>query len=63
VLGLYPSLTVVGLSVLASVPAVGGVAIGSRLRGRVTTPVRRRVVLGLLTVIGLRLLVGGLGVA
>mgnify|MGYP006296818981 FL=1 len=63
VLGLYPSLTVVGLSVLASVPAVGGVAIGSRLRGRVTAPVRRRVVLGLLTVIGLRLLVGGLGIA
>ena len=62
VLGLYPSLTVVGLSVLASVPAVGGVAIGSRLRGRVTTPVRRRVVLGLLTVIGLRLLLGGLGI-
>src|SRR6056297_1147313 len=53
VLGLYPTLTVFGLSVLASVPAVGGVAIGSRLRGRVTTPVRRRVVLGLLTVIGL----------
>ncbi|WP_253738677.1 sulfite exporter TauE/SafE family protein [Halohasta salina] len=63
VLDLYPSLTVVGISVLASVPAVGGVAIGSRLRSRVTTPVRRRVVLGLLTVIGLRLVLGGLGIA
>ena len=62
-LGLYPTLTVFRLSVLASVPAVVGVVIGSRLRGRVSAPVRRRVVLGLLTVIGVRLLLGGLEIA
>jgi len=63
VLGLYPTLTVVGLSVLASLPAVGGVVIGSRLRSRVSTQLRRRIVLGLLTVIGVRLVLGGLGIA
>jgi uncharacterized membrane protein YfcA len=63
VLGLYPSLTVFGLSVVAAVPAVGGVALGSRLRSRVSSQLRRRLVLGLLTVIGIRLLLGGLGIA
>jgi len=63
VLGLYPTLTVFGLSVVASIPAVGGVVIGSRLRQRVSSRLRRRVVLGLLTVIGIRLLLGGLGIA
>ena len=63
ILDLYPSLTVVGLSVLASLPAVGGVVIGSRLRSRVSTQLRRRIVLGLLTVIGVRLVLGGLGIA
>lgn len=62
VLGLYPSLTVFGLSVAAAVPAVGGVAIGSRLRSRVSSRLRRRVVFGLLTIIGIRLLLGGLGI-
>ena len=62
-LGLYPTLTVVALSVLASVPAVGGVKLGSRLRSRVTSRLRRRIVLGLLIVIGVRLLLGGLGIA
>ena len=62
-LGLYPTLAIFGLSVVAAVPAVAGVAVGSRLRSRVSSPVRRRVVLVLLTVIGVRLLLGGLGIA
>ena len=61
VLGLYPDLTVVAASVLAAVPALAGVAVGKRLRGRASERLRRGVVLGLLTVIGLRLLVGGFG--
>jgi len=62
-LGLYPSLTVLGLSVAATVPAIGGVAVGSRLRNRVSSRLRRRLVFGLLTIIGIRLLLGGLGIA
>ena len=62
-LGLYPTLAVFGLSVLAAGPAVAGVAAGSRLRSRVRTQHRRWVVLGLLTLIGVRLLLGGLGIA
>ncbi|QCC51468.1 sulfite exporter TauE/SafE family protein [Halapricum salinum] len=62
-LGLYPSATLLLASVAAAIPAVLGVAIGSRLRSRVTERHRRAVVLGLLTVIGVRLVVGGLGVA
>lgn len=60
-LGLYPSLTVFGLSVLAGIPAVAGVSVGSRLRSRLSTRVRRWAVLGLLTVIGVRLIAGGVG--
>jgi uncharacterized membrane protein YfcA len=62
-LGLYPKLTVVALSVAAALPAVGGVKLGSRLRSRMRTQRRRRIVLGLLIVIGVRLLLGGLGIA
>ena len=62
VLGLSPSLTVVALSVATSVPALAGVALGKRLRARVTERRRRFVVLGLLTVIGVRLVLGGAGV-
>lgn len=60
-LGLYPSLVVFGVSVLAAVPTVAGVSVGSRLRSRVSTQTRRWAVLGLLTIIGVRLLFGGLG--
>lgn len=63
VLGLYPDPAVAGLSVAAAVPAVAGVAAGSRLRDRVTDARRRAVVLGLLAIIGVRLVLGGLGVA
>ncbi len=61
-LGLYPDLGLVVASVAAAVPAVAGVAVGKRLRGRVSQRLRRAVVLGLLTVIGIRLVLGGAGV-
>ncbi len=60
-LGLYPDLTVALLSAGAAVPAVAGVLAGSRLRDAVSPVVRRRVVLGLLTVIALQLFRTGLG--
>lgn len=61
-LGLYPSSTIVLLSVATAVPAVAGVAVGKRFRDRVGERWRRAVVFGLLTAIGLRLVMGGLGV-
>lgn len=62
-LGLYPSTMFVAVSVVAAVPAVAGVTIGKRIRKLVTESRRRAVVLGLLTVIGFRLILGGLGIA
>jgi len=62
VLGLYPNLAVVGLSVVAAVPAVVGVAVGKRLRVAVSERQQRAVVLGLLTIIGIRLILGGAGI-
>jgi uncharacterized membrane protein YfcA len=56
-LGLYPDLSTVAVS------AVAGAAVGARLRDRVGERLRRGVVLGLLTVIGLRLSAAGLGLA
>nr|WP_303651803.1 sulfite exporter TauE/SafE family protein [Halovenus rubra] len=61
VLGLYPDLQIVGGSVVAAGPAVVGVAIGKRFRVRVSERARRGAVLGLLTVIGFRLVAAGLG--
>ncbi|MFT4890850.1 MAG: putative membrane protein YfcA [Halobacteriales archaeon] len=61
--GLYPSTTVLLASVVAAVPAVVGVAIGKRFRVAVSERARRIVVLTLLTVIGFRLIAGGLGIA
>jgi uncharacterized membrane protein YfcA len=63
VLGLYPDPVVAALSLAAVLPAVAGVAVGKRLRSRVGESSRRVVVLGLLTLIGVRLVLGGLGVA
>ena len=60
VLGLYPSTAVVIGSVLAALPAVIGVAVGTRLRDRVSERWRRTVVLGLLAVVGVRLVASGL---
>jgi uncharacterized membrane protein YfcA len=62
-LGLYPDAAVFGLSVAAAVPAVAGVAAGGWLRDRIAEGTRRGIVLGLLGVIGVRLLLGGLGIA
>ena len=63
VLGLYPSAAVAALSVAAVVPSVLGVAIGRRLRQRVDSRHRAIAVLGLLSLIGVRLVLGGLGIA
>ncbi|MEF8813032.1 MAG: TSUP family transporter [Halovenus sp.] len=63
VLGLYPDLATFAASLAAAVPAVVGVAVGSRLRERVGERLRRSLVLGLLTAIGIRLILGGLGIA
>lgn len=62
-LGLYPSATLVVFSVALSVPAAAGVAVGTRLRPRIPERRMRQFVLGLLTVIGVRLVLAGLGVA
>jgi uncharacterized membrane protein YfcA len=61
VLGLYPGPALAAASAAAAIPAVLGVATGKRVRDRVSERARRTVVLGLLTVVGLRLLAGGLG--
>ncbi len=63
ILGLYPSLDIFGVSIGPILPAVAGVAIGSRLRDRVDARTRRTTVLGLLTLIGGRLVLAGVGVA
>jgi len=62
-LGLYPSLAIALASAVAVIPAVAGVTVGKRLRTRVGERQRRTVVLGLLTLIGIRLVLGGLGIA
>lgn len=62
-LDLYADLSVASVSVAAVVPAVVGVEIGKRVRPRIGEAHRRFVVLGLLAAIGVRLIVGGLGIA
>ncbi|MUW15144.1 TSUP family transporter [Halorubrum sp. CBA1125] len=57
--GLYSDLGLVLASLAAAVPAVAGVAAGKRLRGRVSEQIRRGLVLGLLSGIGVRLVLGG----
>jgi len=61
-LGLYPSRLTLLASVVAAVPAVIGVAVGKRLRVTASERSRRLVVLGLLTVVGIRLVGGGAGI-
>jgi uncharacterized membrane protein YfcA len=61
-LGLYPSVGVAAASALAVLPAAAGVAAGKRLRTVVGPRQRRGVVLGLLVLVGVRLVLGGLGV-
>ncbi len=60
--GLYPTVGFLSASVAAAIPAVAGVAVGKRLRRRVTERIRRAIVLWLLTGIGVRLLLGGAGI-
>jgi len=59
-LGLYSGPGVVLGSLAAAVPAVAGVAVGKRLRHRIPERWRRAVVLGLLAVVGVRLVTSGL---
>ncbi len=61
-LGLYPTLSFFVFSFLVTIPALLGVLIGKRLRVVVTEKPRRGLVLGLLTLIGIRLLLDGAGV-
>jgi uncharacterized membrane protein YfcA len=61
-LGLYPSPVVLGASVTAAFPAVVGVAVGKHLRATASERSRRLVVLVLLTVVGIRLVGGGVGI-
>ena len=61
-LGLYPDSLVLVASLAAGVPALVGVVIGKRLRPHVSERRRRIVVLGLLTVIGVRLVLAGVGI-
>lgn len=60
-LGLYPDWLIVLGSLAATLPAVAGVWIGTHLRDRVSERTVRRLVLAVLTVIGIRLVGGGLG--
>lgn len=59
-LGLYPGAAAALASLAATGPAVVGVAAGKRLRSRVPERWRRRVVLSLLTAVGVRLVLAGL---
>lgn len=61
-LGLYPSRAVLLASVVAVLPAVLGVGVGKYIRVTATEFSRRFVVLGLLTVVGIRLIGGGVGI-
>jgi hypothetical protein len=61
-LGLYPSQVLLFASIGAAIPAVLGVAVGKRLRVTASERARRFVVLGLLTVVGIRLVGGGAGI-
>lgn len=61
--GLYSNQTVLIASVVAVIPAVVGVTAGKYLREAASEDARRHVVLGLLSVIGIRLVSAGLGFA
>lgn len=59
--GLYPSDIILFASVVAAIPAVLGVTVGKRLQVTLSEHSRRLVVLGLLTIVGFRLVGGGVG--
>lgn len=62
-LGLYPDAATFVASLATAVPATLGVVAGRRLRAVVGADARRRAVLGLLLLVGVRLVLGGIGVA
>ena len=62
-LGLYPSPEFVAVSAGLAAPAVVGSLVGSRLRPRISRRLVGRVVLGLLLVVGIRLVAAGAGAA
>jgi uncharacterized membrane protein YfcA len=61
--GLYSSQTILIASLVAVIPAVVGVTVGKYLREAASERARRVVVLGLLSVIGVRLVTAGVGIA
>ncbi|SIR94309.1 sulfite exporter TauE/SafE family protein [Natronorubrum thiooxidans] len=61
--GLYPSLEIGLLSVALGAPAIAGVLAGRYVRPRLPERAQRLGVLALLGLIGVRLILGGLGVA
>lgn len=61
-LGLYPNVSVFVTSMAATVPALIGVSAGKRIRNHGSAGLRRRAVLGLLSLVGFRLVLGGLGI-
>ena len=63
ILGLYPSTAILFGSLAAAVPAAVGVTLGKRIRSTIRAHHRRGAVLGLLTLVGIRLLLAGTGVA
>lgn len=61
-LGLYPSRVVFAASLAAAIPALVGVSASKRVRDRVGERARRGSVLALRAFVGVRLVLGGLGV-
>lgn len=62
-LGLYPSTSFVVVSAGLAVPAIVGSVAGSWIRPRISQRLIQRIVLGLLLVVGIRLVASGAGVA
>lgn len=60
--GMYPGVDVAIFSVVAGVPAALGVFLGKHVRDVVSPTQRQIVVLGLLTLIGIRLILAGAGI-
>ena len=60
-IGLYPSLEVVAFSAGLAIIGLGGVSVGRHVRPRIDAQHQRWAVLGLLSVIGVRLILAGFG--
>lgn len=61
-LGMYSDPEIAFGSIAVAIPAAVGVAAGKRIRGGVNAQLQRWIVLTLISVIGLRLVAGGLGI-